>query len=278
MSVMVVTDSAACVPAEVAAACRLHVVPLHVLRDGWDLREGIDGMPDDLGGVTTAGATPAELSQAYAQALDLSAGDGVVAVHISRQLSGTWEAGRSAAEEFAGSVRVVDSRSAAMGLGYSALEAARLAERGASLDAVYERAVAVADRGRCLIVVDKLEQLRRGGRIGTATALLGTALAMKPLLHLVDGKLVLKDKTRTTTKALARLVDTAVAKAGSSRVAVAVHHMRARERADDVAEQLAERIPDVAESTVSEFSAVIGAHVGIGAIGVVVCPLDAVDV
>ena len=142
--------------------------PLHVLRDGCDLREGVDAMPSDLSGVTTAGASPAELSEAYSRALDMSDGDGVLAVHISRQLSGTWEAGRVAAQEFGGAVRIVDSQSAGMGLGYPALEAARLAEKGASLEEAYGRAVDVASRGRCYIVVDKLDQLRRGGRIGTA--------------------------------------------------------------------------------------------------------------
>lgn len=277
MSVVVVTDSSACVPRELAAACGLRVVPLHVLRDGRDLREGVDIMPADTAGVTTAGASPAELAEAYGQAWELSGGDGVVAVHISRQLSSTWEAACTASRQFDGGVRVIDSRSTAMGLGYSSLEAARLAEQGAPLDEVYHRAVDIAARGRCYIVVDKLDQLRRGGRIGTAAALLGTALAMKPLLHLVDGKLVLGEKTRTTTKALARLVDSAVEHAGQGRVALAVHHLRARERADEIADQLRERIPDVVEAVVSDFSAVLSAHVGVGAIGVVVCPLPEAD-
>lgn len=273
MSVVVVTDSSACIPQESASACGLRIVPLHVLLNGRDLLEGVDTIPDDLSGVSTAGASPAELAEAYGQALDLSRGDGVVAVHISRQLSGTWDAGRQAAEIFGGKVRLVDSASAGMGLGYSALEAARLADRGASLDDVYERAVGVAERSRAFIFVDKLDQLRRGGRISTAAALLGTALAMKPLLHLVDGKLVLKEKTRTTTKALVRLVDSAVERAGLGCVAIAVHHMKARERADSIVEQLTDRIPDVAETVVTDFSAVLGAHVGVGAIGVVVSPV-----
>lgn len=273
MPVVVVTDSSACIPYELSNECDLQVVPLHVLRDGCDLLEGIDTIPDDLSGVTTAGASPAELTAAYERALDLSCGDGVVAVHISRQLSGTWEAGRQAAQEFGGKVRLVDSASTGMGLGFPALAAARFAAIGSSLDDVYARAVEVAEAGRAYIFVDKLDQLRRGGRISTAAALLGTALAMKPLLHLVDGKLVLKDKTRTTTKALARLVDSAVERAGLGRVAIAVHHMKARERAESVVEQLADRIPGAVETVVTDFSAVLGAHVGIGAIGVVVCPL-----
>lgn len=273
MSVVVVTDSSACVPHESSEACGLQIVPLHILRDSTDFLEGVDTIPDDLSGLSTAGASPAELTEAYGRALDLSQGDGVVAVHISRQLSSTWDAGRQAAEEFGGKVRVVDSASTGMGLGFPALEAARFAATGSPLDLVYDRAVDVAERGRAFIFVDKLDQLRRGGRISTAAALLGTALAMKPLLHLVDGKLVLKEKTRTSTKALARLVDAAVERAGRSRVAVAVHHMKARERAEGIAAQLSERIPNVAETVVTDFSAVLGVHVGVGAIGVVVCPL-----
>ncbi len=156
-----------------------------------------------------------------------------------------------------------------MGLGFAALEAARAAESGADLDAVYSRAVEVAASGRTLLVVDRLDHLRRGGRIGTATALLGTALAMKPVLHLVDGKLVLREKTRTMTKALAKLVDGVVSEAGPAPL-LAVHHRGAPERAHLLAEQLAERIPDAAELLTCEIDGVLGAHVGPGAIGIVV--------
>ncbi len=97
--------------------------------------------------------------------------------------------------------------------------------------------------GATFIVVDRLEHLRRGGRIGTAAALLGTALAMKPVLHVVDGKLVLREKTRTSSKALAKLVDAAVMEAGEGSAAVAVHHSHAAERAEDVVAQLKDRIP-----------------------------------
>ncbi|MDH6289930.1 DegV family protein [Rhodococcus sp. NM-2] len=272
MPVVVVTDSSASILPELVEQYGIQVVPLHVLSGGQDFREGIDQLPEDLAGVTTSGASPSELSEAYATALELSEGAGVLAVHISRQLSGTWEAGRQAAQEFGGRVRIVDSQSAGMGLGYPVLEAARAAKDGANLETAYRRAVDVASRGRCLIVVDRLDQLRRGGRIGTAAALLGTALAMKPVLHLVDGRLVLKEKTRTSTKAMARMVDAAVELAGLDRTAVAVHHMHARQRAEAVAQHLKDRIPQVSDLVVTDFSSVIGAHVGVGAIGIVLCP------
>ncbi|MFF0814402.1 DegV family protein [Rhodococcus sp. NPDC003318] len=275
MPVVVVTDSSACLDPELAEQLGIRVVPLHVLVDGRDLREGVDPMPTDLftgDGATTSGASPGELTSVYEQALADSGGDGVVALHISRQLSATWEAGRQAAQSLGEKVRIVDSQSTAMALGYAALAAARLARAGGGLRAVYERAVDVADRGRVLIMVDRLDHLRRGGRIGTAAALLGTALAMKPVLHLVDGKLVLKEKTRTTTKALAKLVDGAAELAGAGDVAVAVHHVGAAAHADEVAAALRTRLPGASEFVVSELGPVIGSHVGPGAIGVLVVP------
>ncbi|MFD4266985.1 DegV family protein [Rhodococcus sp. NPDC058481] len=275
MPVVVVTDSSACIAPDVAQRYGIRVVPLHVLVDGRDIREGVDEMPRPLpqgATVTTSGASPGELTEAYARALEESEGDGVLAVHISRQLSGTWEAGRQASQGFGGMVRIVDSQSTAMGLGYPVLAAARVAKAGGDLRAVYQRAVDVAHRGRLLIMVDRLDHLRRGGRIGTAAALLGTALAMKPVLHLVDGKLVLKEKTRTATKALAKIVESAAEYAGDGPAAVAVHHLQAADRAEEIAAALRERIPSISEMVVSEIGSVIGAHVGPGAIGVLVCP------
>ncbi|MGW0174787.1 DegV family protein [Rhodococcus sp. NPDC003322] len=275
MSVVVVTDSSAYLDPDLAEELGIRVVPLHVLVDGEDLREGLDPMPEDLyigTGVTTSGASPGELTAVYAQALEDSGGDGVVAVHISRQLSGTWEAGRQAAQELGEKVRIVDSQSTAMALGFAVLAAARVARAGGGLRAVYERAVEVADRGRVLIMVDRLDHLRRGGRIGAAAALLGTALAMKPVLHLVDGKLVLREKTRTATKALAKLVDAAVDQAGPGDVAVAVHHVGAAERAAEVAAALRPRLPDASEFVVAELGPVIASHLGPGAVGLLVVP------
>ncbi|WP_137723662.1 DegV family protein [Prescottella subtropica] len=272
MPVVVVTDSSSCLTPDLAGRFGIRVVPLHVLSGGHDYREGVDDIPGDLTGVTTSGASPGELADAYAAALADSDGDGVVAIHLSRQLSGTWDAGRQAAAGLGDRVRVVDSASTGMGLGYPALAAARTARAGGDLDAVYRRAVDVAEHGRTLIVVDRLDHLRRGGRIGTAAALLGTALAMKPVLHLVDGKLVLREKTRTSTKALAKLVDAVVEQVGDEPTAVAVHHLHARDRADAVAAQLEARIPELTELVVTEIGSVLGVHLGPGTIGVVTCP------
>ncbi|OZF01173.1 fatty acid-binding protein DegV [Rhodococcus sp. 15-1154-1] len=278
MTVVVVTDSSACIGPERGGSA-IGVAPLHVFVDGVDLREGVDTIPEDFaaqGPVTTAGASPSELTDLYADALDRSGGDGVVAVHISRGLSSTWEAARQAAAAVGDRVRVVDSASAGMGLGYAVLAAARSAANGDSLDDVYDTAASMSARTSSFIVVDRLDHLRRGGRIGAAAALLGTALAMKPVLHLTDGKLVLGEKARTSTKALGKLVDAAsrvaegAAGSGDDELAMTVHHMLCPDRADTVVSMLRERIAHPIDIDVVPFGAVLGAHVGPGAVGVVV--------
>ena len=127
----------------------------------------------------------------------------------------------------------------------------------------------------CLFYVDTLEHLRRGGRIGAASALLGTALAVKPLLHVVDGRIALREKVRTSARALSRLVDLAAEAAGDGPADVAVHHLAAPERAELLALQLRERIAGLGVLHVSEVGAVVGAHVGPGALGVVVSRVGA---
>ena len=120
--------------------------------------------------------------------------------------------------------------------------------------------------------VDTLEYLRRGGRIGAAQALLGTALAVKPLLHLQDGEIQPLEKVRTSSRAVARLEELALERAGAEPVDIAVHHLDNAERADALAQRLQARLPAVGQMVVSEVGAVIGAHVGPGLLAVVVAP------
>jgi DegV family protein with EDD domain len=168
-------------------------------------------------------------------------------------------------------VRVVDSRAVAMGLGYAVLAAADAADQGADGAAVEEAAADVAARCRVFFSVDNLERLRRGGRIGAAAALFGTALAVKPLLHLAEGRIMPLEKVRTTARAAQRIVDLAVQAAGEG-ADLAVHHLGAAARAEDLASRLRERLPSAARLLVSEVGAVIGAHAGTGLLGVVVVP------
>jgi DegV family protein with EDD domain len=125
--------------------------------------------------------------------------------------------------------------------------------------------------------VDTLEYLRRGGRIGSAAAFLGTALAVKPVLHVEDGRIVPLEKVRTTNRAVLRLVDLAeqaAAATSTAAVELAVHHLGSYERAAELATRLDERISSASGCVVSELGAAIGAHTGPGMLGVVVCPAD----
>ncbi|MGA5464707.1 DegV family protein [Mycobacterium sp. NPDC050041] len=274
MPVVVVTDSSSRLAPDDLKQHDIRQVPLHVLVDGTDLRDGIDPVPYDIhdhAHVTTAGATPAELVDTYRQALHDSGGDGVVAVHISAALSSTVGSAVQAAREFGPAVRVVNSRSAAMGVGFVALAAARAAATGADLDAVEAAARAAMPRGHAFIVVHRLDNLRRSGRIGTTASWLGTALALKPLLCLdVDGRLVLSQRIRTVSKAHAAMVDQIAELIGDRRAAVTVHHVDNHDAADQIGAALTSRLPQVESLTVTDMGAVLSIHVGGGAVGVVV--------
>ncbi|PXX60224.1 DegV family protein with EDD domain [Nocardia tenerifensis] len=276
MAVVVVTDSSASLPAELAAELDIAVVPLHVLIGDRAIREGVDPVDIDYASdtVTTSAASPGELRAVYEQAWERSGGDGVVAVHISRQLSGTWEAGRQAVRDMdaADRVRLVDSLGAGLATGLPVLAAARRARAGASLDLVYDTAVSASSRARTFILVNRTEQLRRGGRLSSAAAFFGSELVTKPLLQIVEGRLELREKVRTRSKAFAKLVAAAIDAAGEDGVAVAVQHLGSAEAAQTVAGQLRELVPGVREVVVAEFGPALGIHLGVGAVGVVVLP------
>ena len=274
--VVVVTDSTAYLPDGLADELSVRVVPLQVVLGGRSGAEGSEVTPAQVAAalaawvpVSTSRPTPAEFAAVYREALEGGA-DGVVSLHLSRELSGTWDSARLAAAEVgAGSIRVVDSRSAAMGLGFAVL-AAEAAAKGGSREEVYAAAVGTAEHTTTLFYVDTLEHLRRGGRIGAAQALLGTALSVKPILHVREGRIVPLEKVRTVSKGIARLEALAVAAAGDGPADVAVHHLAAAERAALLAERLRSRLPQVRQFYASEVGAVVGAHVGPGVLGVVV--------
>ena len=278
MPVAVVTDSTAYLPAELSGTYHLTIVPLTVVINGEQGLEGAEISPADVAralgarrvAVSTSRPSPAQFAAAYRRLLDEGA-DGVVSVHLSAKLSGTFEAASLAAAEVGARVAVVDSKTTGMGLGFAALAAGAAAAQDASLDSVRRAAIDHAARVSTLFYVDTLEFLRRGGRIGAASALLGTALSVKPILHVEDGAIVVRDRVRTAGRALARLVDLAVDAAGEGGVDVAVQHLEARERAAALADAVSMRLGDrLRDCYLSEIGAVVAAHVGPGVAGVVV--------
>jgi fatty acid kinase fatty acid binding subunit len=156
-----------------------------------------------------------------------------------------------------------------MGLGFAVIAAARTARDGGSAAQVQGAAVEMVDGTRTMFYVDTLEYLRRGGRIGNASAFFATTLSVKPLLQLVEGQIVGLEKVRTSSKAIARLVALTVEAARDATVDVAVHHLAAAGRADSVAEQLRAALPRLNELHVGELGPVLGAHLGPGVIGTI---------
>src|SRR4051794_8691326 len=273
--VAIVTDSTAALPQDVREKYDVAVVPLQVVLGGRVGAEGVGFSSADVAAALTAKAavsTSRPSPETFAATYRRLVADGVtaiVSVHISAGLSGTLDAARLAAAECDVPVHVVDSRSTAMGLGFPVIAAAEAAAGDAPAEAVVATAEAAISRTHALFCVDSLDALRRGGRIGQAAALVGSALLVKPLLAVADGRIVLLEKIRTSSKALARLEDLIAAEAGSAAVDVAVHHLAAAERAAAIGDRLRGRLPGMTTCYMSEVGAAVGAPVGVGLLGVV---------
>ncbi|WP_228982534.1 DegV family protein [Streptomyces sp. DH12] len=274
--VAIVTDSTAYLPPQTMERHGISAVPLTVVLGDQALEEGTEISARSLAhalqkrrSVTTSRPGPEVFAAHYREAAEAGA-TSIVSLHLSAELSGTYEAALLAAREAPVPVRVVDTGMVAMALGFCALAAAEAAQAGYTLDEIVAAAEKRAAGTSAYFYVDTLDYLRRGGRIGAARALLGSALAVKPLLELTGGRIEPREKVRTASKAIARLEEIAAERAGRARVDIAVHHLAAAERAETLAGHLRERVPGLADLHVSEVGAVIGAHTGPGLLGVVV--------
>ena len=275
--VAVVTDSTCYLPAGWARDLGVGIVPVQVIVAGQPFDETEDAQAQRVADalrqwkpVTTSRPSPTRFLQAYTEAAEAGAAEIVVAT-LSASMSATYESAVLAAKEFDLPVRVVDSRSIAMGLGFAVLSGARAARAGADADRVADLIARRAAASSVYFYVDTLEYLRRGGRISAARAAVGQALQVKPLLRVEDGNVERVEQVRTAGRALARLEEIAVAAADGVPVDVAVQHLGTPERASALAAHLRERVPgaDVVEGVVG---GVVGAHVGPGMVAVVVAP------
>lgn len=274
-----VTDSTAYLPDGIADKYDVHVVPLRVFVDDECGAEGREVSPGDVAAalrsnprrkVTTSRPNPADFAGTYRAAIG-SGAQAIVSIHLSGGLSGTVDAARLAAQDAPVPVRVMDSRAVGMGVGFPVIAAAVAATADGDLTEVVRAAAAVAECTTTFFYVDTLEYLRRGGRIGAASALLGSALSFKPLLQMKDGRIAPLEKVRTSSRAIARLAELSASAAGEGAVDVAVHHLAAPERAEALSEDLRARLPGLQTLYLSEVGAVVGAHAGPGLLGVVVC-------
>jgi DegV family protein with EDD domain len=282
MPAVIVTDSTASLPPEVAAERGIVVVPLQVVIGATVYDEGADGATPDLVAaalkewkpVSTSRPGPAALLEVYEKAARDGATE-IVSVHLSGDMSGTFESAQVAARDASIRVIPVDTRQVGVATGYAALSAADVLDAGGSADDAAEAARERSASASSLFYVDTLEYLRRGGRIGAAAALLGGALSVKPLLQIEDGKVASLERVRTSSRALSRLEELAVQAAGEAPADVCVAHLANPERAGQLTEKLAQRLEANLEGRdvwCGELGAVLGAHVGPGMIAVCVAP------
>ena len=280
--VQVVTDYTAALPPDLEEEAGLTEVPLSVVLDGAPAERdsAVDAeLAEALrrgGRMTTSQPSPDAFVRTYG---DLAAGGAtaIVSIHISGELSGTTRSAADAARTCAVPVHVVDSRTVALGTGFAALEAARAAATGLSAEEVERVARDVAAGSAVLFAVQDLGYLARGGRLGTAKALVGSVLGVRPVLRVAGGRIVVAETVRGAARASRRLVELgleAAAEMAPTRVRVAVHHFDAGEPARQIAAQLDEWLADAGlvhvPVIVAEVTAVVGVHTGPGVLGVVV--------
>ena len=294
--VAVVTDSTACLPADLVTGSGIRVVPLRVVLAGRAVDEGTPGAvaagagPDAAGGsaagavtvadveealrrgerVGTASPAPERFAAAYAAAAAAGAA-AIVSVHLSARLSGTVNSALLAARSAPVPVRVVDSQSIGMGLGLAVLSAASAALAGQDAAAVATAAAGRAAALRSWFALDSAGPLRTGGRLGPPASP-GGALTARPLLHVQDGRIVPLEKVRTPSAAIRRLEQLAAEFAADRPVDVAVQYLDDAERASALAGRLAGVIPAARHIYLAAAGPVICAHTGPGMIGVVVAP------
>jgi DegV family protein with EDD domain len=270
--IRVVTDSACDLSAEVAAAHGITVVPLSIRFGADEFVDGRDLSTSEFWArckaspvlPETAAPSPGAFQEAF-QAAASDGYDGVLSLSISGGVSATFQAATAAASSLAGSVdvRAVDSRSMTMGLGLMAIDVAELAATGADLDALCARVEELKARTSVFGVVETLDHLEKGGRIGGARALLGSMLKIKPVVTLVDGEVAEESKQRTRTRSLEYLAGKALASPPLSRIAVA------NGAAADIDQFLA-MLADVKSEhplVVGDLGSVVGTHTGPGTIG-----------
>jgi len=273
--VKIITDSTAYLPPDLIARYGIRVIPLKVVFGAEAYAEGVDISNEEFYGKLAAASTLPTTSQpsvgdfleVYGEAS--REGKPILSIHISSKLSATISTALTAKSELPqAQIEVVDSLSTAMALGMVVLAAARAADEGQSLSQIRATAEKVIQSMNLFFIVDTLEYLHKGGRIGGAAALMGTVLRIKPVLYLKEGQIEVLTKVRTKRKALKRLLELMGERMteGAS-VHVTIIHAHAVEEASALEKEVRAHF-NCAEIYISELGPVIGAHVGPRAIGV----------
>jgi len=276
--IAIVTDSTAYIPQEIVDQYHIYVAPQILIWGDESYLDGVDMFPDEfykrLGEAkqlpTTSQATVASFHKIFEPLV--AEGKQILAIVISEKLSGTLQSARQAKAMFPdATIALVDSRSAAMELGFQVLAAARAVEAGKSFQEVVELAERAGQYTGVFFVVDTLEFLHKGGRIGGAARLFGTAINLKPILQVANGQVESFDKVRTKAKAYARLLNVVEERLqGKPNVRVATLHAAAESDAIELLAESTKRLSPI-ETIISQVSPVVGTHVGPGTVGLAYC-------
>jgi len=270
--IAIVIDSTAYLPENLIKSLNITVIPLHVIWGEKSYRDNVDITPKQFYSrlesakvmPSTSQPTPQEFVNIYKPLLDN--GKEILSIHISSKFSGTVDSATQAKKILASDrIEIIDSLSTTMAMGFIVLAAARAAEGGADLQSCKKIAEKARENTEVYFVVDTLEFLKRGGRIGGAAALLGHTLNIKPLLYVKNGSVEPYAKVRTKKKAVKRLIDICVEKIGKRRpVHLCVIHANAAEDAKGIKEELEKRFEAgaIVEMLQAKLSPVIGNHVG----------------
>lgn len=278
--VAIVTDSSATIPRELLQALDIHVVPLLLFMDGETYYDGVDITPDEfyqrmrLIDSLPKTSTPSvgDFVRVYARLGDESSG--IVSIHLPPNLSGTFMAAKKASELVDGPpILVMNSTTVSMAQGFIVVAAARKAAAGASLEEVAECARQVARRVRIYVMLETLEYLHRGGRIGDAASMLGSLLSIKPVLYVLDNQVKPLAKPRTREKGMQLMIRNMEKEVLGRPIYAAIVQADARQEAEHFKQLVAERF-DCRQLFISEFTPVMGAHSGPGILGVAFYPAE----
>ncbi len=272
--VAIVTDSTAYIPKDLIEKYQITTAPQVLIWSDKTYRDGVDIQPEEFYTrlktatemATTSQVTIASFKDIFSSLLD--EGKEILAVLISEKLSGTIDSAVQAREMLPGAaIEIVNSKTTAMALGFTALAAARAAEEGASLAECKAAAEKATQHTGVVFAVDTLEFLHRGGRIGGGSRFLGTALQLKPILEVTGGQVEAIERVRTRSKSLQRVVEIIEERiAGRTPVRLATLHANAPDDAQKLLEMATARIA-VDESVFSEISPVVANHAGPGTVG-----------
>ncbi len=269
---LLVTDSTSYLPHGWAERHGIVVVPVQVIVNGRSFDETDSSQAEDVVNaliamepVTTSRPSPQRFAQVFTEGAQ-EGFDNAVVVTLSAALSGTWESASLAAADSPIPVTVIDSRQIAMGMGWALLEGARCRDAGGTAAQIAE--AIRTTQVHTYFSVHTLEYLRRGGRVGNLSARLGTALQVRPILTLVDGRVEVVDRVRTDDRAMQRMHDL-VLEAAREDAHIAIQHIGAPERAAALASRLREELPGV-EIVECPVGGVIGAHTGPGMVAAII--------